>query len=1226
MSKKGEKIKPLSVVDIDITDTMKSGFINYAMNVIVARALPDVRDGLKPVHRRILQSMKDLGLQSNSPKKKSARIIGHALGLYHPHGDSSVYEAMVRMEQKFNYRYPLVEGQGNFGSVDGDSPAAMRYCVTGDTLVNTNKGLIYIEDIVKNSKQHSDTNINLTIDSLNGKNNQASMFFNSGEHDIIEISSDYNYSIKGSYNHPLLVLTTLENGQPNFAWKTLDQINLTDYLVVNRREDQLDSKVEENSDLVFLAGAILSEGYIAKEEHGRYLLGFSSTNESLVEKVKETIQSLDSNAYLHTVVNNFYGAKPFIKLLIDSKKIHQLLTDTLHISTKTHYNSVPSTILSASNQSRVLFLKALLDSSNFSEEEKSLTYFNSSKKLVKEVHTMLLHFGILGTMSNQKDGVNLVIAGYSLRKFSETIGFSLEGKAEKIKNLLANEQSKRRVPHISTYLFNKYEGLHEKIGEIEEKHEFERASEELSGYISEEDFKLISHLHELDYSYLKVNKIKQVGKEVVYSIKVESHCHSFTANGFINHNTEARMSPITEELLRDIDKNTVTFIDNYDSSEKEPSILPARFPHLLVNGSTGIAVGMTTNMPPHHLGEAIDTTIALMKNPNITDEKLMKHIQGPDFPNGGTIVGTQGIKEAYLTGRGKIMLRGKITIEEESNNKPIIVISEIPYGINKPRLIEKIAELVRDGKIEDIVDLGDESDKLGIRIVIHLKRGATPQKIVQQLFKLTDLQTTYGVINLAIVNGRPECLTLKNMLTYYIEHQREIIQRRTEYDLEKALKKAHILEGLVIVGSNIDEVVKAIRSSQNADTAKRKLMKNFKLSEIQAQAVLDLRLHRITGLEVNKTKQELKEVNLGISEYQRILSSKENIDAVIQQELKEIKKKFNDERRTTIIKDGEEEEDFSDIVIKKTLVVAITQKGYVFVADEAMYTSQQRRGKGSNGFQTMNGDFIEHIFTCTTDQVLGLFTEDGQFFRVPVTDIPETGKNQKGTLSYNLVAMSSDTKVTSFLVFNKEDTDKNLYFASQQGLIKKMSAGEILNARNGILSIKLKKEDKLLKVFNGEDNEEFILVTKKGKSIRFNTSDVRPMGRVAGGVTMINLDKDDVVVDIDKTSNGEFIVVQTSLAHGKKIPLKEFKIQKRGGKGVRIGTFTDKHGIIIGIQMANSKEDMLITCNSGKTIRIPIKEVATMTRDTSGGKLIEINSDDFVTGFTVIKNIEGGEK
>lgn len=1219
MSKNTAPMNLNSIVDIDITDTMKSGFINYAMNVIVARALPDVRDGLKPVHRRILQSMQDLGLHSTALKKKSARITGHTIGLYHPHGDSAVYEAMVRMSQDFNYRYPLVEGQGNFGSIDGDPAAAMRYCVTGDTLLNTDNGLVYMKDLVKDATPNSDTPIQIQVDSLNGKRNKANMFFHSGEHETIELTTAYNYRIKGSFNHPVLVLTTLENGQPNFAWKTLENVRLTDFLVINRREDQMDTGIEIESDLAFLAGAILSEGYIKEEEYGRFLMGISSKNESLIRKVIKTVKRLDAGSFMHKSTSAGLKGTPTFKLLIDSQKIHNLFTVELQVAMCRSFTTVPNSILSASNRSKAVFLEALLDSAVFSKEDRAIYYQNQSRHLVKEIQAMLLHFGILGTFSPTAGGAQLIIAGYSLRKFSETIGFSLKGKATELIQLLAGEKSKRRVPYITDYLYQKYEGLQANFSQLEEKHDFEKIKDSLQEVLSEEDFRLINHLHSADYSYLPAHKIERAGKENVYSIRVNNHCHSFTANGFINHNTEARMTPMAEELLRDMNKNTVDFIDNYDNSEREPSVLPSRIPHLLVNGSTGIAVGMTTNMPPHNLGEAVDATIALLKNPDLPDAKLLKYIKGPDFPNGGIIVGDQGIKDAYITGKGKLTLRGKVTIEE-GESRPIVVINEIPFGVRKPNLIEKIAEHVRNGKIEDITDLNDESDKSGIRVVIELKRGADPQKLVEDLFRLTELETTFGVINQAIANGKPEILTLKSLLTHYIVHQREVIQRRTEFDLDKALKRAHILEGLVIAGSNVDEVVKAIRSSKSAETAKLKLMKNFKLSEIQSQAILDLRLHRITGLEVTKTKQELKEVNDSITEFQRILSSTGNIDLLIQQELREAKKKYGDERRTIIIEEKEAANQMTHEVVRKSLAIAVTQKGLLYSTDEAAYMLQQR--SGGDGFAIGKQDSVKNFFICTTDHTLGLFTEDGQFYRIPVTDIPETGPTHSGTPVSDIVSIKSP--INSSLLFNQSNETGVLFFTTKHGLIKKMEVAEIFNSRNGILAIKLKGNDSLMGVFHGTGNDEFLVATSGGKGIRFDATSIRPMGRVAGGVAMINLEKDDVVVSVDQVSNGEFLVVLMSSGYGKKFPVKDFKPQKRGGKGVRLGNYGERHGLVAGIAILDAKETINIT-TSAKSLDIPLKKIGTANRETVGGEVFKLTENEAILNFTITRETKGGE-
>jgi DNA gyrase subunit A len=798
------------VVPITLEEEMKSSYIDYAMSVIVARALPDVRDGLKPVHRRVLYGMHELGLAYNRPFKKSARIVGEVLGKYHPHGDSAVYDTMVRMVQDFSLRYPLVNGQGNFGSVDGDSPAAMRY-------------------------------------------------------------------------------------------------------------------------------------------------------------------------------------------------------------------------------------------------------------------------------------------------------------------------------------------------------------------------------------------------------------------------TEARLARISEELLRDLDKNTVDFGPNFDDSLQEPLVLPSYLPNLLVNGASGIAVGMATNIPPHNLGEVVDGLIALIDNPNLTSEKLIKYIKAPDFPTGGIIYGYDGVKEAYITGRGRIILRAKANIETLKNDRENIVITEIPYQVNKANLIEKIADLVREGKINDISNIRDESDRDGLRIVIELKRDAQPPVILNQLFKHTQMQVTFGVIMLALVNGVPKVLTLQEMMKHFLDHRMDVLIRRTKYELDAAEKRAHILEGYIIALDNIDEVIETIKKSRDVETAKNNLMKKFKLSEVQAKAILDMRLQRLTGLERKKIEDEYKETIKLIERLRGILESENKRKQIIKEELLAIKEKYADERRTEIIHDYKE---FSleDIIAEEDVVVTISHQGFIKRFPVSGYRRQSRGGKGVTGVSTKDDDFIEHMFIASTHQYILFFTDKGRCYWLKVHEVPEGGRTARGRSIINLLEKEKDELITAFVAVKEFTDNQYLIMATEQGTIKKTVLSAYGNVRKGgINAINLVDDDKLIAVKMTDGNNDIVIGTRNGFAIRFNEKDVRDMGRTATGVRGIKLQKGDRVVGLLVIKNLQTsVLVVTEKGYGKRSDINDYRITRRGGKGVITVKTTDKVGKMISLMEVVDKDELVIISTQGMVIRQAVKDLRVMGRNTQGVRVIKLNEGDSIADIARI--------
>lgn len=805
MATLNEKILP-----VDIEDEMRGSYIDYSMSVIVARALPDVRDGLKPVHRRVLYGMQDLGLAANRPYKKSARIVGEVLGKYHPHGDSSVYDTLVRMAQDFSMRYPLVDGQGNFGSIDGDSPAAMRY-------------------------------------------------------------------------------------------------------------------------------------------------------------------------------------------------------------------------------------------------------------------------------------------------------------------------------------------------------------------------------------------------------------------------TEARLSRIAEETLKDLEKNTVDFVPNFDDTLKEPSVMPAMVPNLLVNGASGIAVGMATNIPPHNLTEVIEGCIALIKDETITNEKLMKFVKAPDFPTGGIIYGYEGVKDAYTTGRGRITVRARATIETGKGDRQSIIVSEIPYQVNKATLIERIADMVNDKKIEDISDIRDESDRDGLRIVIELKRDANAQVILNNLYKHSQMETTFGVIMLALVEGRPQVLTLKEMIQKFVAHRNEVVVRRSKYELDEAEKRAHILEGYIIALDNIDAIIKLIKASKDTPTAQAGLMKKFKLSEIQAKAILDMRLQRLTGLERKKIEDEYRAIIELIEKLKAILKSKQLQLEIIKEELLEIKKKYGDERRTEIVMKAEE---FSieDMIAEEEVVITISHSGMIKRFPVSGYRRQSRGGRGSMGATTREDDFIEHMFVASTHNYLMLFTDRGKCYWLKVFEIPEGSRTARGKSIANLIAKATDENIEAYVSVKSFDEPLFVVMVTEQGIIKKTALEEFSNPRrSGIMAIGLDKGDRVIDVRLTDGKQDIVLGTHEGVAIRFHEQEVRSMGRAAGGVRAIKLEKKDRVVGmVALRRSGTTILIATESGYGKRSETEEYRVSHRAGKGIITVKTTEKTGKMVAIKEVVDTDDVVIVTSGGIMIRQHASDIRVAGRNTQGVRLIRLDEKDTISDVAVV--------
>ena len=1226
-----------------ISAEMRQSYLDYAMSVIVARALPDVRDGLKPVHRRILYAMWSVGLRAGAKFRKSATVVGEVLGKYHPHGDTAVYDSMVRMAQDFSMRYMLVRGQGNFGSMDGDNAAAMRYCITGDSLVLTEKGILPISALSPKREEK----INLKILNYQGSVKTASKFFNSGEHKIIKIVTNEGYNIAGSYNHPLLVWEKNIFGQPDIKWKTLEDITTNDYILINRnfsifnetnlglisyypklnlRQKNIGLPKVMNKELAFLLGALVSEGSF---HQGQIL--FNNQNIEFYNKVKNIIKFLFNGieVYERDISGNCK------ELSIYHQKVVSFLNNIGLINSHSENKEIPFSVLLSTKEIISQFLQALFegDGSVCYKSDKrhhgesiELTYNSKSNKLIKQLKIILLNFAVVTTMpyrDKRNDCYKLIISGAdNIKNFSRRIGFfsrRKRGILEQIFNINSARMSKSDwIPYLNNYLRENYNNKFILKHNFDRYNNLEKNFKHLSSILNKRDSIMVSWLLKHKYFFNKVKTIeKPTAKHKVYSIKVESSCHSFIANGFINHNTEAKLSAIAEELLFDIEKNTVNFAPNFDGSQFEPLVLPAKLPNLLLNGAMGIAVGMATNIPPHNLGELVGAITHLIDQPEATVEDLLQFVKGPDFPTGGVIFSSSDIMQAYATGRGGIVMRGIAEVVENKSGNFQIVISEIPYQVNKASLVEKIADLVKDKKLEGIKDLRDESDKDGVRVVIDLKKDAYPKKILNSLYKMTQLQETFHVNTLALVDGiQPKVLTLKMVLEEYIRHRIEVVKRRTQYDLDKARERTHILEGLTIALNQIDAVIKVIKASKDKEAAKVNLMKKFKLTERQAVAILEMKLATLANLERLKIENELKEKRALIKELAAILKSAVKVKSIIKKEIADLAEKFGDERKTKVMAHGVKEFSVEDLVPNEEAMVMMTRDGYIKRLAPDTFKVQGRGGKGVIGLTTKEEDMVDFMFTILTHNDILFFTTKGRVFQLKAYEIPQAARTAKGIPIVNFLQLAGGEKITSTLPLDKLSKSQYLFFATEKGLVKKVEISAFANVRrSGLIAIKIKDDDKLIwaKPTVGDDHIE--LVTAMGQAIRFKETNVRDMGRNAAGVRGIRLKKQgDAVVGMGVIKNNKEkikkyqVLAITENGFGKRTPIGLYKVQGRGGSGIKTAKVTGKTGKLINAFIVNAEgmaeKDLIIISEKGQVIRLPFKTVSQLGRDTQGVRLM----------------------
>jgi DNA gyrase subunit A len=985
----GGRIEP-----VGLEVEMQRSYLDYAMSVIVGRALPDVRDGLKPVHRKILYAMFDSGFRPDRGYVKCARVVGDVMGNYHPHGDSAIYDTLVRMAQPWSLRYPLIDGNGNFGSPGNDPAAAMRYCVTGDTLVRMADGAeVPIAGLVAGASPNSDNPVELKVTGLHGDPVRATMLFHSGTHPVLRVTTAEGSLVTGTTNHPLLCLV-----DGRLAWRLLAELRPGD--LVARFDDRRDP-----------------------------------TDRDVSRHIWSEAGDLDA----------------------------------------------------------------------------------------------------------------------------------------------------RRLP---------------------------------------------SDVPVESFGYAEVAAVEDAGEEAVYSLRVDTDDHAFITNGFVSHNTESRLAPLAMEMLRDIDEDTVDFGPNYDGRTQEPAILPARFPNLLVNGSDGIAVGMATKIPPHNLREIAAAVQWCLEHPDADEattlDELIKIVKGPDFPTGALIAGTAGIEEAYRTGRGSIRMRAVVDVEEDRRGRPCLVVTELPYQVNPDNLAERCADLVREGKLAGIADIRDESSgRTGMRLVLVLKRDAVAKVVLNNLYKHTQLQETFGANMLALVDGVPRTLNLAQFIRHYVQHQIEVIYRRTRYRLRKAEERAHILRGLVKALDALDEVIALIRRSPTVEEARTGLIQLLDIDEVQATAILDMQLRRLAALERQKIIDELAKLEVDITDLKDILAKPERQRKIVSEELAEIVNRWGDDRRTRIVPfDGEVS--VEDLIAREDVVVTITRTGYAKRTKTDLYRSQRRGGKGVSGATLRQDDIVSHFFVCSTHDWILFFTNKGRVYRIKTYELPEASRVARGQHVANLLAFQPDEHIAQVIEIQNYEVSPYLVLATKKGLVKKTSLVEFdSNRTGGIIAINLRDDDELVGAALVRPSDDLLLVSKRAQAIRFKGNDeaLRPMGRATSGVIGMRFTEADELLAMEVVRDGMDVLVATDGGFAKRTPIEEYPVQGRGGKGVLTAKITQRRGGLVGAVVISPDDELFAITSNGGVIRTPVKPVRrTRDRNTMGVKLMDL--PDGVTLVAIARNAD----
>lgn len=1161
----GDRIEP-----VDIQQEMQRSYIDYAMSVIVGRALPDVRDGLKPVHRRVLYSMYDSGFRPDRGYFKCSRVVGDVMGNYHPHGDSAIYDTLVRLAQPWSMRQVLIDGQGNYGSPGNDPPAAMRYCVGADARVRlADGGTVRIGDIVPDAKPNSDNPVELKVLDRHGNPVRADMLFHSGEHPTLRLTTREGFELTGTHNHPVLCLVDLL-GVPTLLWKLLDEIKPGDRVAMQRTPAD---------DLGIPSWSEVAAAIVLGELSGR----------SAVKRV-------------------------------------------------------PEFIWSGSPARKRMFLQALFtgdgSASALPRKTVQVSYSTYSVQLARDVQQLLLEFGVVSKqVSDDRGEYKVVITNRrDARLFAQRIGF-LDAKQDKLAAILdavpvkSRAMSSDHVPFVADFVrahgatsWTDRDWLSRHNVDRIERWETHRA-EIVERITSPEVLDVVEPLVDGRFYYAEVSAVEEAGVRPVYSLRVDTDDHAFITNGFVSHNTECRLTQLAMEMLAGIDEDTVDFGPNYDGRTEEPLVLPSRIPNLLVNGGSGIAVGMATNIPTHNLREVADGVVWALEHPDADDNELLAalltRIKGPDFPTSALIVGTAGIEEAYRTGRGSIRMRAVVEVEEDGKGRTILVVTELPYQVNPDNLIENIAALVRDGKLGGIANIADESNKRrGMRIVVTLRRDAVAKVVLNNLYKQTQLQTSFGANMLALVDRVPRTLRLDQIVRYYVKHQIEVIIRRTRYRLRKKEERAHILRGLVKALDMLDEVIALIRRSATVDVARTGLIELLEVDEVQANAILEMQLRRLAALERQKIVDELAELEREIADLKDILASPDRQRTIIRDELMAIVDKHGQDRRTRIIPfDGEVS--VEDLIAVEDVVVTITRTGYAKRTKTDLYRAQKRGGKGVQGAGLKQDDIVAHFFVCSTHDWMLFFTNKGRVYRAKAYELPEANRNARGQHVANLLAFQPDEQIAQVMQIPDYEVAPYLVLATRSGLVKKSRLTEFdSNRSGGLIAVNLRDDDELVGAVLCSADDDLLLVSAGGQSIRFKATDeaLRPMGRATSGVLGMRFYAGDKLLSIGVVRPGKFVLVATDGGYAKRTPIDGYPVQGRGGKGVLTIQYDRRRGTLVGALIVDLDDELYAITSTGGVIRTAAKQVRKAGRQTKGVRLM--NLGDSASLVAVARNAD----
>ena len=1218
---------------------MQRSYLDYAMSVIVSRALPDVRDGLKPVHRKILYAMYDSGYRPDRGYVKCSRVVGDVMGQFHPHGDSSIYMALVRLAQDWSMRYPLVDGNGNFGSPGNDPPAAMRYCVTGDTLVRTAEGTVRIGDIVPDALPNSDHDISLKVIDRNGDLAHASKWFHSGEHPTLRLRTREGYELTGTTNHPVLCLVDV-GGVPTLLWKLLGEIAAGDRVVMQRvTPEEIGYPALEAVESAVLAGAFVSEGWASETR-----AGFNNVDHAYFQRV---VSAYDLAVGGRRYITSRTIASGSTLYELDVQDLTALRRSVLAdlVGLRSADKAVPQFVWASSPAVKRAFLQSLFEgdgsSSLLPRNTIQISYSTRSARLAAEVQQLLLEFGVIAKqVSYDKGEIKVVITNRrDARIFAQTVGF-LGRKQAKLEADLATipvastALSADHVPFVADFIraAGAATGLDRewlRKHNVDRVERWERDRVEILSRISDAEVReIVTPLVDGRFYYATVTEITDAGVQPVFSLRVDTDDHAFVTNGFVSHNTESRLAPLAMEMLRDIDEDTVDMQDNYDGRAKEPTILPSRIPNLLVNGSEGIAVGLATKIPPHNLREIGAAVQWCLDNPEADEpttlDALLEIVKGPDFPTRGLIVGTTPIQEAYRTGRGSIRMRAVVDIEEDKRGRACLVVSELPYQVNPDNLAERIADLIREGKLAGIADIRDESSgRTGMRIVLVLKRDAVAKVVLNNLYKHTQLQETFGANMLALVDGVPRTLNLAQFVRHYVAHQIQVIQRRTAFRLRKAEERAHILRGLVKALDLLDEVIALIRRSPSAEESKTGLMRLLDVDEIQATAILDMQLRRLAALERQRIIDELAEIEIRIKDFKDILATPARQRKIVSDELAEVVAKWGDERRTRIVPfDGEVS--VEDLIAREDVVVTITRTGYAKRTKTDLYRSQRRGGKGVSGATLRQDDIVSHFFVCSTHDWILFLTNKGRVYRAKAYELPEAQRTAKGQHVANLLAFQPEEQIAQVIEIPNYDVAPYLVLATKNGLVKKTALSEFdSNRTGGIIAINLRDNDELVGAALLAPEDDLLLVSKKAQAIRFSATDeaLRPMGRATSGVIGMRFGDGDELLAMEVVRDGMDVLTATDGGYAKRTPIEEYPLQGRGGKGVLTAKITQRRGGLVGAVVISPDDELFAITSNGGVIRTPVKPVRrTRDRNTMGVKLMDL--PDGVTLVAIARNAD----